>query len=53
MTSGTQSPTLKKSIGLALVATEHAKIGTELKIEVRNKKIDAVVVKPPFYKREN
>ena len=51
VTSGTQSPTLKKSIGLALVATEHSKIGTELKVEVRNKKIDAVVVKAPFYKR--
>jgi aminomethyltransferase len=51
ITSGTQSPTLKKSIGLALVSTEHAKIGTELKVEVRNKKIDAVVVKSPFYKR--
>ena len=51
VTSGTQSPTLKKSIGLALVAAEHSKIGTELKVEVRNKKIDAVVVKAPFYKR--
>ena len=51
VTSGTQSPTLKKSIGLALVAAEHAKVGTELKVEVRNKKIDAVVVKAPFYKR--
>ena len=51
VTSGTQSPTLKKSIGLALVSTEHATIGTELKVEIRNKLIDAVVVKPPFYKR--
>ena len=51
VTSGTQSPTLKKSIGLALVAAEHAKVGTELKVEIRNKQIDAVVVKAPFYKR--
>ena len=48
---GTQSPTLKKSIGLALVPAEYAKVGTELKIEIRNKQIDAVVVKSRFYKR--
>ena len=51
VTSGTQSPTLKKSIGLAIVSTEHAKIDTELKVEIRNKLVDAVIVKPPFYKR--
>ncbi|WP_428908132.1 glycine cleavage system aminomethyltransferase GcvT [Niallia sp. Krafla_26] len=51
VTSGTQSPTLKKSIGLALLSAEQTKIGTELKIEIRNKLIDAVVVKTPFYKR--
>ena len=51
VTSGTQSPTLKKSIGLALLSVEHAKIGTEIKVQVRNKLIDAVVVKTPFYKR--
>ena len=46
-----KSPTLKKSIGLALLSAEHSKIGTELKVKVRNKRIDAVVVKTPFYKR--
>ncbi|WP_338450722.1 glycine cleavage system aminomethyltransferase GcvT [Niallia oryzisoli] len=51
ITSGTQSPSLKKGLGLALVSAEHAKVGTELKVEVRNKLIDAVVVKTPFYKR--
>ena len=51
VTSGTQSPTLKKSIGLAIVSTEHAKIDTELKVEIRNKLVDAVIVKPPFYKK--
>ncbi|MFL6518481.1 MAG: glycine cleavage system aminomethyltransferase GcvT [Bacillus sp. (in: firmicutes)] len=50
VTSGTQSPTLKKSIGLALVSTEHAQVGTQLKVEIRNKQIDAVVIKTPFYK---
>ncbi|OIK12784.1 glycine cleavage system protein T [Bacillus sp. MUM 116] len=51
VTSGTQSPSLKKSIGLVLISTEHAEVGTPLKVEIRNKLIDAVVVKTPFYKR--
>lgn len=51
VTSGTQSPSLKKSIGLALIAAEHAEVGTPIKVEIRNKQIDAVVVKTPFYKK--
>ena len=51
ITSGTKSPTLNKSLGLALISTEQAKEGTQLKVEVRNKLIDAVVVKTPFYKK--
>ncbi len=51
VTSGTQSPTLKKSIGLALISAEHAEVGTPLKVEIRNKQIEAVVVKAPFYKK--
>lgn len=48
VTSGTVSPTLNKSIGLAYVDLAHAKAGTSINIEVRNKKIRASVVKPPF-----
>ncbi|WP_227937808.1 glycine cleavage system aminomethyltransferase GcvT [Alkalihalobacillus deserti] len=51
ITSGTHSPSLKKSLGLALVSAEHAEMGKQLKVEVRNKKIDAVVVRSPFYKK--
>lgn len=51
ITSGTHSPSLKKSLGLALVSAEHAEVGKKLKVEIRNKKIDAVVVKTPFYKK--
>ncbi|WP_045516053.1 glycine cleavage system aminomethyltransferase GcvT [Neobacillus niacini] len=51
VTSGTQSPSLKKSIGLALIAADHAEVGTPIKVEIRNKQIDAVVVKTPFYKK--
>lgn len=53
ITSGTHSPTLKKNLGLALLSSEYAEVGTQLKVEVRNKKIDAVVVRSPFYKKSS
>ncbi|MFD1038466.1 glycine cleavage system aminomethyltransferase GcvT [Virgibacillus byunsanensis] len=52
VTSGTQSPTLQKNVGLALVKSEFAVEGTELYVQVRKKQLKAVVVKTPFYKRE-
>lgn len=48
VTSGTFSPSLSKGIGLGYVATEHAKIGTELSIITRGKEVPAVIIKPPF-----
>ncbi len=51
VTTGTQSPTLKKNVGLALVHTEHATLDTELHVEIRGKKVLAKVVSTPFYKR--
>ncbi|MGG3448570.1 glycine cleavage system aminomethyltransferase GcvT [Domibacillus aminovorans] len=51
ITSGTRSPSLQKNLGLALVFAEHAEVGTQLKVEIRHKKIDAVVIKAPFYKK--
>lgn len=50
VTSGTQSPTLKKSIGLGYVDNAFAKEGTEIYIAIRNQSIKAVVKKPPFVK---
>ena len=50
VTSGTQSPSLKKSIGLGYVDTAFAKDGTEIFISIRNQPIKAVVRKPPFVK---
>lgn len=50
VTSGTQSPSLKKSIGLGYIDTAFTKEGTEIFIEIRNQKIKAVVKKPPFVK---
>ena len=48
VTSGTQSPLTKESIGLGYVNTEYATPGTEIFIEVRNKKLAAEVKRPPF-----
>lgn len=51
VTSGTQSPTLKKNVGLALVDIEHALLNTIVEVQVRKKRLKAQVVKTPFYKR--
>ena len=48
VTSGTQAPSLGKAIGLGYVAIEHAKIGTEIFIDIRNTLVKAQVVKFPF-----
>lgn len=50
VTSGTQSPTLKKSIGLGYVNNAFSKEGTEIYINIRNQKVKAVVKKGPFVK---
>jgi aminomethyltransferase len=52
VTSGSPAPFLKKNIGLAFVPTEFAKIGQEITIDVRGKKLAAQIVPTPFYKRE-
>jgi aminomethyltransferase len=51
VTSGSPAPTLGKNIGLGYVPKRLAKRGTPLQIEIRGKRIDAQVVKTPFYKR--
>lgn len=50
VTSGTQSPSLQKAIGMGYVEKYFAKEGTEIFIGIRNNKIKAQVVKFPFYK---
>ena len=50
VTSGTQSPSLNQGIGLAYVAKGFAKTGTKLKMKVRHKLLNCIVVKSPFYK---
>lgn len=48
VTSGTQSPTLGKAIGLGYVDLHHAPIDSEIFIAIRNTLLKAKVVKIPF-----
>ena len=50
VTSGTQSPMMKKGIGMGYIAKENAKFGSEIFIRVRKKLLKAVIVKMPIYK---
>ncbi len=51
VTSGTQTPYLKKAIGFAMVPVEMSALGTSLEIDIRGRKARAEVVAEPFYKR--
>lgn len=51
VTSGTQSPCLKKGIGMGYVDAEFAKEGTEIEVMIRDKGVKAKVVKAPFLKK--
>lgn len=48
VTSGTQSPTLGKAIGLGYVKTEYSTTGSEIFVEIRKQLVKATVVKTPF-----
>ena len=50
VTSGTQSPSLKKAIGMGYVSKDMAVEGNEIFIDIRNKPVKAKIVKLPFYK---
>jgi aminomethyltransferase len=52
VTSGTFAPALNRPIAMAYArGPERPIIGTQLEVEVRNRKIPATVVARPFYKR--
>jgi len=51
VTSGGQSPSLEKGIGMGYVQKAFSKKGTELLIQIRKKQVKAVVVRPPFIKK--
>jgi aminomethyltransferase len=51
VTSGTQSPSLQKAIGMGYVETGFSKAGSEIFVKIRDKAIKAQVVKIPFLKK--
>jgi aminomethyltransferase len=51
VTSGTQTPFLKKAIGFAMVPEKLTAIGSRLEIDIRGRRALAEVVPEPFYKR--
>lgn len=48
VTSGTMSPSLDEPIGIGYVETSLSAIGTQIMVEIRNRKVKAEVVKTPF-----
>ncbi len=52
VTSGNMSPMLKIGIGMAYIEPDYAKPETEIFINVRDRLLKAVVVRPPFYKKQ-
>ena len=50
VTSGTFSPTFKKPLGMMLIKTDFSHTKNKIKIKIRSKSHDAVIVKKPFYK---
>src|SRR5262245_13264236 len=51
VTSGTQTPFLKKAIGMAYVPPALTMPGTVIEVDVRGRRAKAVTVPMPFYKR--
>jgi len=51
VTSGTQTPFLKRAIGMAYLPLGRTAPGTEFEIDIRGRRARAGVVRLPFYKR--
>lgn len=51
VTSGTKSPTLNKSIGMAIVNSDKALLGTEVEFEVRRRRLAGILTKKNWLKR--
>ena len=49
VTSGTQSPSLEKGIGMGYIAREQAVVGNIIYVVIRNKHIPATITSLPFY----
>jgi len=51
VTSGTRSPSLERSIGLARILKSKNVVGTRIAIRVRSKTLHGEIVRMPFYQR--
>jgi aminomethyltransferase len=51
VTSGTFGPWVGKSIGMGYVEVPWSSFGTAIQVEVRGRRVDAVVTRLPFYRR--
>ncbi len=51
-TSGTHSPTLGYPVAMAMLNKEYATFGTEVDVDVRGRRISALVCELPFYRRK-
>jgi aminomethyltransferase len=51
VTSGTQTPFVKKAIGMAYLPSDKTTPGTPFEIDIRGRRVKAQVVPMPFYKR--
>ena len=51
VTSGTHCPWLGQAVALALVDAAYKEPGASLQVDVRGRRVEAEVVRTPFYKR--
>jgi aminomethyltransferase len=51
VTSGSPSPTLNRNIGLCYLPVEQARPGRAVQTMIRDRPVDAEIVRTPFYKR--
>jgi aminomethyltransferase len=51
VTSGTQTPFLRKAIGMGYLPAAHSAVGTEFTVDIRGRRTGARVVSLPFYTR--
>ena len=50
VTSGCPSPSLKTNVSMGYIDKKQSKVGSAVKLAVRNKMVDAAVAKMPFVK---
>jgi aminomethyltransferase len=51
VTSGTQSPSLGTGIGMVFIDMPHARVGTQIEVEIRGRRFPAILAKKPLYKK--